>query len=1143
FKIDRAYNQRIPIGNPIANSIAYVVDKSVHWVPVGVSGELWVGGDGVSRGYLNNPELTRERFIDFHHSKLYRTGDLVRRLEDGTIEFIGRIDQQVKIRGFRIEVEEIEAALLKHDLVKEAVVIDRKEENGEKYLCGYIVVTENEDVELTGLKEFLARSLPDFMIPSYFIQVKSIPLNANGKLDREALPGPELKREKEYQPPENEIEKELAVLWAEVLSVGKDQIGRNDNFFDLGGHSLKAAVLTTQIHKVFDVKIPLSEIFLRPTLQELARYLTEAAKDKYADIKPVEKKEYYELSSAQARLYILWQMEPLSLVYNMPQTIVLDGVNKEKLAETFRRLIRRHESLRTSFIAVNEKPVQRIAGEVEFEIEIAEMIGQGQGEGDWVEKVIHDFVKPFDLSFAPLLRVGLVKVQEEKYVLLVDIHHIISDGVSQGILVKEFETIYNGGPLLELAPLRLQYKDYSEWQNSISYREILNRQEPFWLEHLAGELPVLNLPYDYTRPEVQSFAGNCKNFSLGRKETVSIKELAAGIGATLYMVLLGIFNLVLARLSGLEDIIVGSPVAGRNHADFQQIIGMFVNTLAMRNYPSGEKSVAGFLQEVKTAALQAFENRDYPFENLVESAAAVRDVGRNPIFDVVFALQNLAEQGNWLEPSAYSYESKIAKFDMTLSAAETGENLIFSLEYCTRLFKAETIERFISYFKNIIASIIKKPSQQIRDVEMLDEAEKQQLLVDFNNTGGKPFPNDKTIPQLFELQVARTPDHIAVSDNLPTGLHQSTYRELNEISTCLVYYLQQQGIKEHDLVGLLVNRSLEMIAGILGILKAGGGYVPLNPKAPNDRNEYMLSECGARFLLDFKHLHLNSLTKRPGGSTNFSPANFAYVIFTSGSTGKPKGVPVTHANLCPLLHWGYRNLGLGSKDRFLQNLSYYFDWSVWEIVIALTTGAGLYMVPDELLLNPEASVAFINRSDITVLHVTPTQYRYYLKAGEKPHPLKYLFIGAEKLSLELMQRSLASVNENCRVFNMYGPTECTIISAVLEIKRPDVEKFAYLGSVPIGKAVGNIDLFVLDKYLNVCPANVWGELYITGDGAARGYLNNPELTAAKFNRSYKSYRSYIFYKTGDLARRLPDGNVEFLGRIDQQVKIRGFRIE
>jgi len=1182
----------IPIGKPISNYKIYILDEHRKPVPIGVAGELCVSGPGVVRGYLNRPELTSEKFkrnvisqssfvisspsnlpndqCPMTNDCFYRTGDLARWLPDGPpaggatkgiIEFLGRIDQQVKIRGYRIELREIEAQLAKHELVDTAVVIDRQEEDGDKYLCAYIV--SREPFDLSTLRNYLLQSLPEYMIPAFFTPVAQIPVTPNGKVDRKALPEPMIAKVKDYVAPGNKIEEKLVEIWAEILNLNKEAISVDRDFFELGGHSLKATVLASRIHKELDIKLPVLQIFRDQTIRKLSQHisLTTPAEKRFVGIEPAEKKEYYVLSSVQRRMYFIFQLEEDTTVYNVPDIIPLEEkLDKERLEKTFNQLILRHESFRTSFQLIDQEPVQKVHDEVEFKIEILGIRDQ--------ESWLSGFIRPFDLSRAPLLRVGLVKTGEGNNLLLVDIHHIIMDAVSMDVLKGEFAKLY-AGERGALPALNLQYKDYSQWQQRERERGALKAQEKFWLEILAGELPVLRLPIDFPRPLVQNFEGNNLDFQLEEKEVLRLKELASESGSTLYIVLLALFNIILFKLSGQEDIVVGSPVAGRSHADLQQIIGMFVNSLVIRNYPSGEKTVAAFIQEVKNSALMAFENQDYPFEDLVEKLAIVRDTGRNPVFDVMFALQNLAEQGKELDRNTYGYKCRVAKFDIILFALETGENLVLSLEYCTRLFKEDTVERFIGYFKNIVTSIVENPRRRISDVEMLTEEEKRRLLVEFNDTVYL-YPGDKTLHELFAEQVAQNPDHIALVGTAPAlcGCPILTYRKLNEKSNHLAGILKEKGVCPDTIVGIMVERSIEMIIGILGILKSGGAYLPIDPEYPKQRIDYMLKDSGAKLLVTTNKIEGEKVRRWEGGKVlleeifnsprsssypltfltsyllNFS--NLAYIIYTSGSTGEPKGVPITHANLSPLLYWGYRHLGLGVKDRFLQNLSYYFDWSVWEIFMALTTGASLYMVPKELLLNPEACVNFMTRNNITVLHATPTQYQYYLKAPERPWTLEYLFIGAEKLNLELVERSFASVNANCRVFNMYGPTECTIISAALEIGRRDAAKFEGLSSVPIGRAVGNIDLFILDKYSNVCPVNVGGELYITGDCVARGYLNNPELTSEKFIDFHPSsliiHHSKL-YRTGDLARRLPDGNVEFLGRIDQQVKIRGFRIE
>ncbi|MCP5103585.1 MAG: amino acid adenylation domain-containing protein, partial [bacterium] len=818
-----------------------------------------------------------------------------------------------------------------------------------------------------------------------------------------------------------------------------------------------------------------------------------------------------------------------------------------------------HESLRTSFHMRDNQPVHKIHHDVEFQIETP---------------IVH-FVRFFDLSAAPLLRVGVLKTGEEKYSLMVDMHHIISDGISNAILLREFNALYEGE---DLPPLPIQYKDFAEWQNSAGEKENIKQQEAYWLETFKGEIPVSAIPTDYPRPAIQSFEGDTHMFEIPAPHTAALKAIALRQGATLYMVLLAAVNILLSKLTRQEDIVIGTPIAGRRHADLGNIIGMFVNTLAMRNFPAGDKTAAAFLDEVKTHTLGAFENQDYHFEDLVENVTLKRDAGRNPLFDVVLAFQNLEnpEQEESPDPrQSFLFEDETAKFDITFIAAETGGKLLLAIQYCTKLFKPETIERFAAYFKKTVSQLPQHIERKISGMEIIPEEEKRRLLYDFNYQE-TAYPKEKTIHRFFEEQVERTPDGIAVvlqgagrKGRGNTGA--LTYRELNEISLRVARHLCSRGIKEKQLVGLNVKRSFEMIIGIMGILKTGAGYVPLNSTAPGSRNRYILEECRTELLLTtrgvFKEGETASwwegetvyiedfpVSSAAGPETSAETSagtpgpGFAYVVFTSGSTGRPKGVPTSHSNFAQLLHWGHARLGFSSADRFIQNLSYYFDWSVSEIVIPLSLGAGLYIAPDEVLLTPRRSIAFMDRHGITALHITPTQYRYILDAGPSPASLRYLFIGAERLPSELVRRCFESVDARCRVFNLYGPTECTITSSGLEINRSDFwnGKYRHLSSIPIGKPAANTDLLVLDPYLKLSPIGVVGELYIAGDGLAAGYLSDPEKTSRAFVPNiYKSQgiRGDRLYKTGDLVHWLPDGNIEFLGRIDHQVKIRGLRIE
>ncbi|MCP5045909.1 MAG: amino acid adenylation domain-containing protein, partial [bacterium] len=655
YKCPGELGSTVPIGTPIANIRVHILDRYKRLSPIGVAGELCISGDGVTRGYLNRPELTKEKFEVEAHFALYHTGDLARWLSDGNIEFLGRIDHQVKIRGYRIELGEIENRLLKHPEVIETVVVTRKDKSGDKYICAYVVpldghiipvsgdIISGEKLGISNLRDYLLKNVPDYMMPSYFVEIDHVPLTSNGKVDRKALPAPELKTGSGYIAPGSDVEMQLSRLWSDALSIDKSIIGIDSNFFELGGHSLKATILVSQVHKVLNVKVPLTEVFRTPTIRGMAKYIHAAARERYTAINPIEKREYYAQSSAQKRLYILNRIDLESTTYNMPQFIPLPQTpSVEKLEETFIKLINRHESLRTSFHMIDNQPVQRVHDHVAFGIDYfsSHKFRDEHGLTRINTEIIGDFVRPFDLSRAPLLRAGLAKTSEDRHILMVDMHHIISDGISMEVLEMDFSELYEGKAL---PPMRIQYKDFAQWQNSPFEIENTRYQESYWLEQFEGEIPVLQLPTDYPRPIVQRFEGGSLEFQLSVEDSRGLRSAAMETGSTLFMVLLSLTTVLLSKLSGQEDIVVGTPIAGRRHADLEKIIGMFVNTLSLRNYPWGEKTAEEFLHQVKKRALKAFENQEYQFENLVEQLPIDHNPGRNPLFDVMFSLHAMGQ--------------------------------------------------------------------------------------------------------------------------------------------------------------------------------------------------------------------------------------------------------------------------------------------------------------------------------------------------------------------------------------------------------------------------------------------------------------------------------------------------------------------
>ncbi|MDQ1355344.1 MAG: hypothetical protein QG657_5654, partial [Acidobacteriota bacterium] len=750
----------VPIGGPVANGPLLVLDNYFNLCPVNITGELYIVGDGVAAGYLNNPELTCEKFktcpqitqinTDFssplttHHSPIYKTGDLGRWLDDGNIEFIGRIDQQVKIRGFRVELGEIENLIIKHDRIKDTVVEVKEDETGDKYLVAYFV----SDIELsdTELREYLLKGLPDYLIPSYFVRLKNIPLNCNGKVDRKALPSPVIKVSGGYVAPRDEIEKRLVKIWSKVLNLKEDIIGIDDSFFRLGGHSLKATMLIAKISKELNVQLPLEKLFKNPQIRKIADIIRQSPNVEFLAIEPMEKKQFYPLSSAQSRMYVIQQMQLDSIAYNMSLILELEGqVELEKLNSAFNALIKQHESLRTYFVVVKGKPVQRLLDEVNFNVEYYDTSREIPNEAHGTPReethsapytlcyadIRRETVRPFDLSHAPLLRISLLKTPGARQFLVIDMHHIICDGVSYGILVKDFKSLYEGK---ELTSLKIQYKDFAVWQNKRSASGEIKKQEEYWLKLYEGDIPQLELPTDFERPRAPNFAGEEVSFKLSREETSALNRLALDEEVTLYMLLLALYNIFLAKLCNREDILVGTSTAGRRHTDLETVCGMFVNTLCLRNYPEGGRTFGEFLHDVKQRTVEAFENQDYPFEDLVEKLPLKRIPGRHPLFNASFSFHNEMESDDiaeidipGLKLKPYKTETTTSYFDITLRGTEINQELFFSFHYSTALFEKESIEMFTRYFKKIISPVIQDSRQRIGEIKILPDGHSEFL--------------------------------------------------------------------------------------------------------------------------------------------------------------------------------------------------------------------------------------------------------------------------------------------------------------------------------------------------------------------------------------------------------------------------------
>jgi amino acid adenylation domain-containing protein len=984
-----------------------------------------------------------------------------------------------------------------------------------------------------------------------------------GAEDRPSAPKaarPELTTD--YVAPGSIMEKKLAGIFQELLGI--NQVGVYDDFFELGGDSLKAVNFGARIHKELDTEVPITEFFNRPNIKMLAELIGSGGEETlYSGIPPVEEREYYPLSSAQERLYVLSRVEGVHTGYNLSSVKLIRGrPDIQRIRETFQQIIRRHESLRTSFELMEGKPVQRIHENAPFELEFFECDTGG------VSECIRSFIRPFDLEQAPLVRFGLIKLGESSHVLITDVHHIVFDGISFTWFYADFYRLYIGVD----APMPpIQYKDYTEWQKLQAKKGTLKKQEEYWLNVFEGEPPILSLPYDFPRPALQRFEGDSFNFRFDEELTRSIRALSGTSGATQYMLLLGIFYVLIHKLSGQEDILVGTPVGGRSHGDLENLLGMFVNTLVLRQFPSGEKTFEEFLEELKRDSIQSFDNQDYPFEELVGHVVKERDFSRNPVFDVMFSfIPNLTisvevEQDDQAEMSLenYGFTKTSTQFDLTLGSFERNRNLDFTVEYCTALFKVESIRRFMDYFKTAALAVTQNPRIPISDIDILSLEEKEQLLDDFNDTAAD-YPREKTLHQLFEEQARQTPGDSAVfvGENKSDRTYR-TYEQLAADARNLAVHLRGKGAGPGKIIGIMVDRHVHMLVGLLAILKTGAAYLPMDPGYPEARVNYILEKSGAALLLTRQNLLEDGCSvsfegdildisdeslyeSMPAGpAADVRPPDPAYVIYTSGSTGNPKGVMVSHRNAVNFIAGMREVIDFKPGRTILALTTVSFDIFFLETLLPLTLGMTVALADEEQQRDPVLLADFLMENRVDMVQMTPSRLQLMLEMEPDLKSLAgvhTLMIGGEAFPAQL-HRSLKETFKG-HIYNMYGPTETTIWSAVKDLTH------APPGEVTIGRPIANTQIYIVNKSFHLQPLGVAGELLIGGDGVASGYLNNDKLTAEKFiNKSFAGSRDgfskepLVVYRTGDLARWLPDGDIQFLGRMDQQVKIRGFRVE
>jgi amino acid adenylation domain-containing protein len=1162
----------IPVGRAIDGRHILIIDQHGKLSPIGGTGEIYLRSPYLSRGYVAQPEQTAEAFVqnplqDEHRELVYRTSDLGRWTSDGSIELLGRKDNQVKIRGMRVELDEIEAALLRHEEVLECVVAAHDFDQTDRRLCAY-VVAQGTPAAYT-LRSFLKNLLPDYMVPGSFIFLPDLPRLPNGKVDRHALPAPDAQRpemELPYAEPETETELTVASIWKELLRA--ERVSRHDNFFDLGGHSLLATQVVLRLREALRVEVSLRMLFESPTVAELAAVVEEAQKTGAGlillpPIEAADRTDELPLSFAEERLWFLHQLEPQSSAYNLFYGIRLHGsLNVSALEQTLQEIVRRHEILRTTFARVAGRPIRRIAASSSVSLAVTDLSAFEKDERlAEAERIAHEAAHtPFDLVAGPLLRPELLQLSEDEHVLLFTLHHIISDGWSATVLVREVAALYEAFCARRASPLPdlpIQYADYAVWQRHWLQAEVLESHLSYWRQTLQGAPPLLDLPTDRPRPIVQTFNGDAIPFAVSKDLSEALGALSRRKGATLYMTLLAAFQLLMSRYTGRTDIVVGGDTANRTRVETEDLIGFFVNMLVLRTSVDGDLTFNELLRRVREVALSAYAHQELPFEKLVEELQVKRELSHNPLFQVMFTLQNNTPnlELSSLQLEAMSVRGRPAKFDLTLGLKETAGGLIGFFEYNTDLFNKATIERLAGHFETLLQSIVAAPEQRVSVLPILGDAERH--LLDEWSLGQSVDLPVECAPELFEAQVSQTPKAVAVVDE-NTSL---SYDELNRRANQLAHLLRSWGVGPDVLVAICIDRSVEMVIAILGVLKAGGAYLPLAPDDPLERLSVMLEETNAPVVLTSSILAeklpaqfaqvlcLNTDWElvTPESDSNLARVavaeNLAYVIYTSGSTGKPKGVMVTHRGLVNYLSWcsdAYHVVdGCGS----LVHSPLTFDLTVTSLLSPLCVGRSVTLVRDD-----PGSAGFADALrhlgnyslvKITPAHLTLVAYAISDRAAiELP---RLLVVGGEALTCDALT-FWQQHSPGTKIVNEYGPTETVVGCCVYEVTAAEAADGE--GRVPIGRPIANTHLRVLDADLQPVPIGISGELYIGGFGVARGYVNAPDLTAERFVPDpFSATPGGRLYRTGDLVRYLADGNLDFIGRQDSQVKLFGYRIE
>ncbi len=1159
---------KITIGTPIANTRVYILDKYMNLLPIGFKGELYIGGAGLSLGYLNKRELTESRFPKdpfMEGQRIYRTGDLARWLPDGELECFGRVDHQVKIRGHRIELGEIEYYISRYPGINSSAAVVRSNSQGDKSIWAFYT-SDHEEVGPDGIKEYLLRHIPNYMVPAYFVKLEALPLTPNMKIDRKTLESIDVKYDsiKDVELPANPMEEIVYRIFKEVLGTEGD-FDVNEDFFELGGHSIKATVLAARIHKETGKPVDLEQIFKLATVREIAKFISQAEEKAYVPIPKLPVKEFYPASPAQKRIFILDKLMECAYNYNMPTVLELSGnVEIQGIKTALSKLIERHELLRTCFEVLGDEIVQRISTDVKFELLYKEI------DSNDLEEAIKNSIKPFNLGKAPLFRAILFKTEKEQMYLFMDIHHIIFDGSSKAILFDEFLKLYNGELLGEK---NVQYKDYTEWYMKKLEKDSVKKQKEFWINEFSGEIPVLNLPTDFSRPIVQNFSGSRVRYTLKPEISALLNGFGKDFGATPYMILFAVFNILISKYSGQKSVVVGTPISGRNHPDLENMVGMLVNTLAIKSNINGDMSFAYYLNTHKQKLLEAFANQDFQFEDLVDELESrghiKRDLSRNPLFDVMFSMQNSFEMERStgkmnIRPHEFNFD--VSRFDITFFAVEYKNDIYLDIEFSTELFERDTIERFAVHFENILDQVLKNPSLHIGHIELCTEQEKTQILEEFNGNNIQFDKGLNSIHGAYEKQAREVPQNIAVVD----GDKQLTYKQLDETSNRFARYLSGLGAGRGAIVAIIMERSLDYVVSVLAVLKSGAAYIPIDISNPPERIEKILKETGTKIVIsrteDSTAAGLESILgsgctdtengklvlkdkvqkdfeNLDGGAleNTSDKDDLLYLISTSGSTGVPKCVMLTHSNLLNLMHHQFNKTQIPfNRSRILQFASVGFDVSFQEIFSALLSGGTVFITPKKLKSNILKLLEFINENSIDVLFLPPAFLKYIFSEKhfkEKfPACVKHVITAGEQLVITDEIKDYM-INGDVCIHNHYGPSETHVTTMYSMDKHSSIMEMP-----PIGKPISNTKIYIVDENGMILPCGIPGEMWIAGDSVGVGYFNNPIETQDKFvNNTYGTGKR--MFKTGDLAKWLPDGNIQYIGRKDSQVKLRGFRIE